>query len=196
MSYIRNHLIESLKSISLYSQLADSCPFWLVLGICKSVSCGSDCFQEVLELEKKKKGFSCQCSLLVLNLHWQPSCIQCGMVMDCTQTAWLGCLLRDIPNQDALKYRVSDDLNELWNGKRIHSKLYTTCGLYIAQFISLIFFMKHYSLIVLFMLGSKLLSQARYTHRFHFVYKISLLAVPHSFTLWKLIHSTSWQTIP
>lgn len=49
MPYVRNHLIESPKSIYLHFQLAYSCPFWLIAlndslvsGIFKSVFCGSD----------------------------------------------------------------------------------------------------------------------------------------------------------
>lgn len=190
VSYIRNHLIESLKSIFLYFQLAFCCPFWLsaysdslVSGISTSVFCGSDyvsknsyCYPWDTE-EKKKKSLALPSSAASLS----SPCISAQL-----QSIWNA----DILYQDCsgwavflLKFPIKVSKNtgyqEICSNQSEYMGKHTQYVASACPHSFLCSFVKQYSLTAIFIPGNKCLSQSGHAHRFHFISRIDLLAISH-----------------
>lgn len=163
---IKNHLIESPKSIFLHFSLAYCCPFWfiahndsLVPGISKYVFCrvdyvskNSSFYPPVIEKKKeKKKAFPLQESLLAFTLHASPAAFDWN-ADSAPALPWLGHFPPKALPRGASKHRWSGQFCGRMHPstlKILHSVWPRSCP--ICFFGS---FLKQYSLTALFMSGN------------------------------------------
>lgn len=121
VSYIRNHLIESPKSISLHFQLAYCCPFRLIAyndslmsGISKSVFGGSDYISKncYFYLPITEKHFSLCSRASLSSACLSPASFPSWRADGARAPArpWLGSFLPEAPIRAAPKHRAFGDL--------------------------------------------------------------------------------------